>query len=159
MFPFPCYRNSKLLSLQIFFLPFSLSSLSGTLIMRMLVHLTLPQRSLSLSLFLFILFSLFCSAAVVSTILSSRSFICSASVILLLIPSSGLFVSVYLVFISSRSLVITSCIFSTFASILFPRSWIIFTILILNFFFLESFLSPLNLVVFLGFYLVPSSRT
>ena len=52
----------------------------------------LSQRSLRLSLFLFILFSIFCSVAVISTILSSMSFICSsASVILLLILSSALF--------------------------------------------------------------------
>ena len=45
-------------------------------------------RPLRLSSFSFILFPIFCSAAVISTILSSRSLICSsASVILLLIPS------------------------------------------------------------------------
>ena len=49
------------------------------------------QRSLRLSSFLFILFSILCSATVISTILSSRSFICSsASVILLLIPCNPL---------------------------------------------------------------------
>ena len=65
----------------------SLSSPSGTPIMQMLVHLVLSQRSLRLSSFLFILFSIFCSVPVISTILSSRSFIHSASVILLLIAS------------------------------------------------------------------------
>ena len=46
-------------------------------------------RPLRLSVFFFsFLFPVFCSAAVISTILSSRSLICSsASVILLLIPS------------------------------------------------------------------------
>ena len=85
--------------------------------------------------FFFILFR-----AVNSTILSSRSLIhSSASVILLLIPSSVffisiivLFISVHLFFNSSRSLLNISCIFSIFASILFPRSWIIFIIIILN---------------------------
>ena len=61
-------------------------------IMQMLVPLMLSQRSLRLSSFLFILLSLLCSAPVISTILSSRSFTpASTSVILLLIPSSVLF--------------------------------------------------------------------
>ena len=52
----------------------------------------LSQRSLRLSYLLFILFSIFCFAAMISTILSSRSLISSsASVILLLIPSDLLF--------------------------------------------------------------------
>ena len=64
---------------------FSLSSPSGTPIMWMLVYLMLSQRSIRLSLFLLILFSIFCSVLVISTILSSRSFIHSfASVILFL---------------------------------------------------------------------------
>uniref|UniRef100_A0A8C6CBZ5 Uncharacterized protein n=1 Tax=Monodon monoceros TaxID=40151 RepID=A0A8C6CBZ5_MONMO len=125
---------------NIFSHPFSLSSLSGTPIMPMLLKLILSQRSLRLSSFLFILFSLFCFAAVNSTILSSRSLICSSvSVILLLIPSSVFFILVIVLFIlvclffnSSRSWLNISCIFSIFASILFQRSWIIFTIIILN---------------------------
>ena len=56
----------------------------------------------------------------------------SASVILLLIPSTVLFNSVCLFFSSCRSLISISCISSTFDSILYPRSWIIFTIIILN---------------------------
>ena len=63
----------------------------------------------------------------ISTILSSGSFIYSASVILLLIPSS-VCIHLCLFFSSSRPLVNISCIFS----IIFPRSWIIFTIIILN---------------------------
>ena len=71
--------------------------------------------------------------AVISTILSSRSFICaSALVILLWIPSSVLFIFVCLFFNSCRSLISICCIFSIFASILFWRPWIIFTIIILN---------------------------
>ena len=106
--------------------------------------LMLSQRSLRLSSFLFILFSIYCSVAEISTILSSRSFIhSSALVILLLIPSS-----VYLFFNSYRSLVNFSCIFSIFASIVFLRSWIIFTIIILNY-LLEGCLFPLHLVFFL----------
>ena len=71
-----------------FLSPFFSSSSSGAPIVWMLVHLILSQRSLRLSSVLFILFSLFCSAVVISTILSSRSLILSsASVILLLILS------------------------------------------------------------------------
>ena len=122
-----------IISSNIFSGPFSLSSLSGAPIMWMLAHLMLTQRSLRLASFHFILFSIFCSVAVIATILSSRSFIHSSpSVILLLIPSSVLFISVCLFFSPSRSLVNISCIFSIFASILFRRSWIIFTIIILN---------------------------
>ena len=44
-------------------------------IMWFFMHLMLSQMSLTLSSFLFILFSIFCSVAVISTILSSRSFI------------------------------------------------------------------------------------
>ena len=90
----------------------------------------LSQRSLRLYSFLFILFSIFCSVVVISTIQSSRSFIhSSASVILLFIPSS--IIHLCLFFNSSRSLVNISCIFSIFASIFPPRSWIVFTIIIL----------------------------
>ena len=82
-------------SLSKYFLRSILSSPSGTLIMWMLVHLMLCQRSLRLFLFLFILFSTFCSVTATYIILSSRSFICSsASGIPLLIPSSVLFISV-----------------------------------------------------------------
>ena len=71
-----------------------------------------------------------------STILSSRSLIrSSASVILLLIPSSVFFISVIVLFIivcllfsSLKSLLNVSCILS----ILFPRFYIIFTIITLN---------------------------
>ena len=71
-----------------------------------------------------------CTSEVISTILSSRSVICSsASDILLLIPSRIfsllviiLFVCVYLFFYSSSFLLIESCIFP----ILFSRFWIIF---------------------------------
>ena len=102
----------------------------------MLVHLILSQRSLRLSSVLFILFTLFCSSAVISTVLSSSSLIHSFALdILLSIPSRvflisvlALFVSVCLFFNSSRSLLIDSCIFY----ILFSRFLITFTIIILN---------------------------
>ena len=65
----------------------------------------------------------------------TRGTLSSASVILLLIPSREflisflvLFIIVCLLFSSSRSLLSVSCIFS----ILFPRFWIIFTIITLN---------------------------
>ena len=88
-------KFSANISSNIFSGPFCLSYPSGTPIMRMFIHLMLSQRSLRLPSFLFILFSIFCSVAVISTILSSRSFIhASASVIPLLILSSVLFFSV-----------------------------------------------------------------
>ena len=51
-----------------FLIPFLFPFLLGPLI-RMLVHLILSQRSLRLSSVLFILFTLFCSSKVISTIL------------------------------------------------------------------------------------------
>ena len=97
---FPMLGNfSAIISSNIFTGPFCLSSPSGTHIMQMLVHLMLSQRSFKLFSLLFILFSLFCSTAVISTTLSSSSFIhSSASFILLLIPliNCGNFSSVYL---------------------------------------------------------------
>ena len=68
-------KFSAIISLNIFSGPFSLFSPSGTPILQMLVCL-MSQRSLRLSSFLFILFSIFCSAAVMSTILSTYPFFC-----------------------------------------------------------------------------------
>ena len=76
---------------KIFSYPFFFSSTSGTPIIRMLVCFIFSQMSLRPSSVLFILFTLFCSSEVISTILSSRSLIHSASDILLLIPFRGLF--------------------------------------------------------------------
>ena len=108
-----------------FLSPFLFLFFFGTPKIRMLVHLMLSQRCLRLSSILFILFSLFCSVVVISTIFYSRSLIrSSASVILLLILSREflisfivLFIIVCLLFSSSRSLLNVSCIFY----ILFPR--------------------------------------
>ena len=76
--------SSKIFSYPFFF--FSSSS-SGTPIIQILVSLRWFLRSLRLSSALFILFTLFCSSEVISTILSSSSLIrSSASDILLLIP-------------------------------------------------------------------------
>ena len=81
-------KFSSIIFSNIFSVPFFFSSSSGNHIIQMLVHLMLSQRSLRLSSNLFSLFSLFFSAVVISTILSSRSLIrSSASVILLLILS------------------------------------------------------------------------
>ena len=55
-----------------YFLRSFLSS-SGTPVMLMLVRLMLSEKSLRLFSFLFILFSIFCSVAVISTILFSHS--------------------------------------------------------------------------------------
>ena len=115
---------------EYFLRPFPFSSSSGTCIIRMLVRLMLSQRSLRQSSILFILLSLFCSLAVISTILSFSSLIHSSpSVILLLIPSSVFLISVIVLFITDFwSLLNVSFIFS----ILFRRSWIIFIIIPLN---------------------------
>ena len=79
----------------------NVSAFSGTPIIRMLVHLIWSQRSLRVSSALFILFTLFCSSEVISTILSSSLLICSsASDILLSIPSRVFLISVILLFVS-----------------------------------------------------------
>ena len=63
--------------------------------------LILSQRSLRPSSVLFILFTLFCSSEVISTILSSSSLFCfSASNILLLFPSRVFLISVIVLFVS-----------------------------------------------------------
>ena len=72
-------KFSTIISSNIFSGTFSLFSPSGTPIMQMLLRLMLSQRSLRLSSFLYILFSLFCSAAVNSSILSSRSLLRSSA--------------------------------------------------------------------------------
>ena len=113
----------------------------------------LSQWSLRLSSFLFTLFSVFCSVAVISIILSSRSvFHYSASVILLWILSGVLFISICLFFSSSRSLVNTFCIFSIFAPFFFQDAGS-FSLSLLGILFLEGCLSPLHLIVFLEPYL------
>ena len=66
-------KFSTIISSNIFSVPFFFSS-SGTPIIQMFVHSMLSQRSLRLSSVLFLLFSLFCSVVVISTILSSYSF-------------------------------------------------------------------------------------
>ena len=117
-------KFSTIISSKIFSYPFFFSSSSGTPIIQMLVRLMLSQRSLKPSSVLLILFTLFCSSEVISTISSLSSLICSyASDILLLIPSRIFlisvivwFVSAYLFFNSSTSLLTDSCIFLHFVS-------------------------------------------
>ena len=126
-----------MISSSIFSWPFFLSSSLGTYIIRMLGHLTLSQRSLGLSSFLLILFSFFLSVSFVSTFLSSTTLThllpqlfycwflpeCFWSQLLhysLLIDSF---------FISSRSLLNFSCIFSILVSRLLICNCFVFKIL------------------------------
>ena len=62
-------KFSTIISSSIFSWSFFLSSVSGNLIIQMLGHLTLSQRSLRLSSFLLIRFSFFLSDSFISTIL------------------------------------------------------------------------------------------
>ena len=95
----------------------------------MFVHLVLSQRSLRLSSVLFILFTLFCSSEVVSTMLSSSSLIrSSASDFLLLIHSRLFLNSVIMLSLCVYSLIL---LFVIDSYILFSR-FLIFTIIILN---------------------------
>ena len=88
--------------LKIFLIPFLFLFFFWDPIIWMQVHLILSQRSLRLSSVLFILFTLFCSSAVISTILSSSSLIrSSASDILLLILSRVFLISIIVLFVYS----------------------------------------------------------
>ena len=87
-------------------------------------------RGLRLSSFL-VLFSLFCSRAMFFTSLSSSSLThSSAPFILLWSPSSVFFMSVCS--LNLLSLLNISCIFLVCVSVLFPTSWITFTVITLN---------------------------
>ena len=87
-------KFSTIISSKLFSYPFFFSYSSGTPIIWMLVCLILSQRSLRLSSVLFILFTLFCSSEVISTILCSNSLIRSASDILLLITYRVFLISI-----------------------------------------------------------------
>ena len=117
-------KFSSIISSKFFLYSFFFSSSETPIIQMWCGMVILSQRSLRLSSVLFILFTLFCSSEVISTILSSSLLISSASDILLVIhsrvfltPVIMLFVSVCLFFNYSRSLLIDYCIFS----ILFSR--------------------------------------
>ena len=150
---------STIISSKTFSYLFFFSSSSGTPLICMLVCLIYSQRSLKLSSVLFILFTLFCSSEVISTILSSSSLIgSSASDILLSIISRVFLISVIVLFVYlclffnfSRSLLIDSCIFSIcfqgFWSSLLSLFWILFQVV---------FLFPLHLFGLLCFYFVSS---
>src|SRR5574337_1092971 len=88
-------KFSTIISSSIFSWSFFLSSSSGTTMIQILGRLSLSWRSLRLSSFLLISFSLSLSDSFISTILYSTSLILSsASVILLLVPSRVLLISV-----------------------------------------------------------------
>ena len=99
-----------------FLIPFLFYSFSsGTPIIWMFVHLILFQRSLRLFSVLFILFTLFCSSEVISSISSSSSLIhSSASDILLLIPSRVFLISVIVLFVSVCLFFNSFCLFNWF---------------------------------------------
>jgi len=141
-------KFSTTISTSIFSRSFFLSSSSGTLMIRMLGCLILSQRSLSLSSFLSIIFFFFpfCFIYFYHCI-----FYLNYPIIYLLYSTACSLQSVFLshllhhsllidsFFISSRSLLHVSCIFSIlvsrlviFNSILFSRFWIVFVIIILN---------------------------
>ena len=97
----PCFLNvnifsfhksgkfSAIISSDTFSVSFSFSSLSWSLIIRMLVYLMLSQSFLKLFSFLFIFFGYRCSSSEISTTLSPSSLMhSSAPFNLLLIPSS-----------------------------------------------------------------------
>ena len=71
-------KFTTIMSSKFFLYPFLLSSYSGTPIIWILVYLIWSQRSLRLSSDLFVLFTLFCSSGVISSILSSNSLIHSS---------------------------------------------------------------------------------
>ena len=127
----------------------------------MLVHIMLFQRSLRLSSHLFTLFLHsvlwqwflpFCLPGYSSDLLPQLLSYWFLSVYFFF---SVIVLLIFLFFSYSRSLLNISCIFSVLASILFPISWIIFTIIILKS-FSRRCLSPFNIVfcfVFWGFIL------
>ena len=122
-------KFSTIVSSNSFSDPFSFFSSFGTAIIQILMYLVLSQRSLRLFLFLCILFSLFCSMTVISTILSASSLIHSSLCLSYSAIDSFYYIFHFsycivhhcLFFSSSRSLLNISCIFSICASILFPR--------------------------------------
>ena len=140
-------KFSTIISSSIFSWSFFLSSSSGTPTIQILEYLILSWRSLRLSSYLLIRFSFFLSDSFISTILTSTSLILSsASIFYYLLPpecfwSHLLHYSLHIdsFFISSRSLLNLSCIFSILVSrlficdsILISKFWIIFIIIILN---------------------------
>ena len=119
-----------------------------------LLGLTLSQRFLKLSSFLFCLFFFILFHGSDFQYSFSSLIHSPASFILMLIPSSLFFISVivffnylWLFFIFSNYLLKTYCNFLRYAWILFPGSWIIFMIITLN-----SLLGRLPISMSLSFY-------
>jgi len=107
-------KFSTIISSKIFSYPFFFSSSSGIPLIQMFIHLIFSQRSLKVASVLFILFTLFYSSEIISTILTFSSLVSySVSDILLLIPSRVFLISVIVLFVfvclffnSSRSLLV-----------------------------------------------------
>lgn len=130
--------------------------------MWMLIHLVLSQSSFTLSLFIFIHFSLFYSTAMISTTLSAHLFFLLPQLLcywFLLVYSSFQLLycsSLCVCFLNFLALFKTIHISSRFVpSFLF---WILFTIIILILFQVDC-LSHLHLVALVGWFLVPLSET
>ena len=151
-------KFSAVISSNVFSSPFSLSP-SGTPIMQVLVHLMLSQRSLRLSSLLFSLFffPIFCGSDFHHSVLQLIYLFCLLFCYwFLLVYYSPLFVcSLVLLGLCKHFL----CLLNL-ASIVSLRSWIIFTIIILNSFSGKLPISSLfSFFFFLRLYLVPSSGT
>ena len=104
---------------------------SGTPIMQIFMHFMLSSLLVCLHFFSFF-FSIFCSVAAISTIPVLQVIYPFSSFSYSAVDSIWWSIHVGLFFSSSRPLVNMSCIFSIFASILFLRPWVIFTIITLN---------------------------
>ena len=92
-------KFSTIISSKIFSYPFLFTSSSGTPIIWTLVHLIWSWASLRLSSILLILFTVFCSSEVTSTILSSSSLIRSSASASLLLILSGVFLISVIMFV------------------------------------------------------------
>ena len=157
-------KFSTIISSSIFSCPFFLSSSSET---QMLGHLMLSQRSMRLSSFLSILFSSLLHLFPRSYLPPHLSYLLPQLCYCCFPPecfwSQLLHYSVLIdSFISSRSLLNISCIFSILVyslficnSLSFSRFWIIFTIIVWILFQIDS-LSPPLLFGLVGIYHVPS---
>ena len=162
-------KFSTIISPSIFSCPFFLSSSFGTLMIQILRCWALSQRSLRLSSFLLILFPPLCLIYFHHSIfhltypLFCLNYSTTGSLqIAFDLSYFKLFIIGWLFFISSRSLLNISCIFSIlvsslfiFNSILLSIFWIFFTIIILNSFSSRLHISSL-LFGLVGIYHVTS---
>ena len=107
LFPFPCWGNFQLQSLQKFSHTLFLFFFWDSYNLNVGTFYIVPEVSETISSVVFILFTLFCSSEVISTILSSRSRIhSSGSGILQLIPSRVFLISVIVLFVYVYPLII-----------------------------------------------------